>query len=99
MEAAASNIVRLLNSLLGLGQDKFDVARVRHVRVDLDGRRRSASSLATSQEESINLLGPWARYVRLRCLGGLVDLDVLDDQVASIESLGVGIGLGIPEKT
>jgi len=32
-------------------------------------------------------------------LGGLVDLDVLDDQVASIETLGVGVGLGVLEQT
>lgn len=31
-------------------------------------------------------------------LGGLVDLDVLDDQVAGIESLGVGIGLSVLEE-
>lgn len=28
-------------------------------------------------------------------LGGLVDLDVLDDQVAGVETLGIGVGLGI----
>ena len=32
-------------------------------------------------------------------LGGLVDLDVLDDQVASIETLGVGVGLSVLEQT
>ena len=32
-------------------------------------------------------------------LGGLVDLDVLDDQVAGIETLGVGVGLGVLEQT
>ena len=32
-------------------------------------------------------------------LWGLVDLDVLDDQVASIETLGVGVGLGVLEQT
>ena len=32
-------------------------------------------------------------------LGGLVDLDVLDDQVAGVETLGVGIGFGILEQT
>ena len=31
-------------------------------------------------------------------LGGLVDLDVLDDQVAGIETLGVGVGLGVLEE-
>jgi len=32
-------------------------------------------------------------------LGGLVDLDVLDDQVAGIETLGVGVGLSVLEQT
>lgn len=30
---------------------------------------------------------------------GLVDLDVLDDKIAGVEALGVGIGLGVFEKT
>jgi hypothetical protein len=32
-------------------------------------------------------------------LGGLVDLDVLDDQVAGVETLGVGVGLSVLEET
>jgi hypothetical protein len=32
-------------------------------------------------------------------LRGLVDLDVLNDQVAGIETLGVGVGLSILEET
>lgn len=32
-------------------------------------------------------------------LRGLVDLDVLDDQVARVEALGVGVGLGVLEET
>lgn len=28
-------------------------------------------------------------------LGSLVDLDVLDDEVAGVEALGVGVGLGV----
>lgn len=32
-------------------------------------------------------------------LGGLVDLDVLDDQVASIEALGICVCLGVLEET
>ena len=31
-------------------------------------------------------------------LGGLVDLDVLNDQVAGVEALGVGVGLGVLEE-
>lgn len=31
-------------------------------------------------------------------LGGLVDLDVLDDQVGGVKTLGVGVGLGVLEE-
>jgi hypothetical protein len=31
--------------------------------------------------------------------GGLVDLDVLNDQVGGVESLGVGVGLGVLEES
>lgn len=31
-------------------------------------------------------------------LGGLVDLDVLDDQVAGVETLGISVGLGVLQK-
>lgn len=31
-------------------------------------------------------------------LGGLVDLDVLDNEVGGVESLGVGVGLGVLEE-
>jgi hypothetical protein len=32
-------------------------------------------------------------------LGGLVDLDVLDNQVASIEALGISVGFGVLEQS
>jgi len=32
-------------------------------------------------------------------LGGLVDLNVLDDQVAGVETFGVGVGLSVLEET
>src|SRR4051794_35096257 len=32
-------------------------------------------------------------------LGGLVDLDVLDNQVAGVETLSIGVGLGVLEET
>lgn len=32
-------------------------------------------------------------------LGCLVDLDVLDDQAGGVETLGVGVGLGVLEET
>lgn len=32
-------------------------------------------------------------------LGSLVDLDVLDNQVAGVEALGISVGLGVLEQT
>lgn len=32
-------------------------------------------------------------------LGGLVDLDVLDNQVAGVKTLGIGVGLSVLEET
>lgn len=32
-------------------------------------------------------------------LGGLVDLDVLDDQVGGVEAFGVGVGFGVLEES
>jgi hypothetical protein len=32
-------------------------------------------------------------------LGGLVDLDVLDNEVGGVETLGVGVGLSVLEET
>ena len=32
-------------------------------------------------------------------LRGLVDLDVLDDEVSGIEALGIGVGFGVLEET
>ena len=31
-------------------------------------------------------------------LGGLVNLDVLDDEVGGVKALGIGVGLGVPEE-
>ena len=50
---------------------------------------------------------PWIRKVTYTTvgtvgssalLGGLVDLDVLDDQVAGVKTLGVGVGLSVLEE-
>ena len=32
-------------------------------------------------------------------LGGLVDLNVLDDEVAGVKTLGVGVGLGVLQQS
>jgi hypothetical protein len=82
----------LLDNLLSFGQDQLDVARVRHVRVDL---RRLVHA---------HLQCLWYTYTTVgtvcaaALLGSLVDLDVLDDQVAGVKTLGVGVGLGVLEE-
>lgn len=49
--------------------------------------------------------GSWSTYTTVSTvcatalLGGLVDLDVLDNEVASVETLGIGVGLGVLEET
>jgi hypothetical protein len=98
---AAGNIVRLLNSLLGLGQDQLDVARVRHVRVDLRWCQLVPNSRNFLHAVE-NLRGTYATVGTVcppALLGGLVDLDVLDNQIASVETLGVGVRLGVAEET
>ena len=52
-----------------------------------------------------SILGPRKTYATVGAvcaaalLGSLVDLDVLDDQVAGVKALGVGVGLGVLEET
>jgi hypothetical protein len=72
-----TQLLSLADCLFRLRQDQFDVARVRHVRVDTAVGTVGAATL----------------------LGGLVDLDVLDNEFRGIETLGVGVGLGVLEKT
>lgn len=95
------------NGLLGLGQDQLNVAGVRHVWVDLGAllaggrgfffvvvKDRGARKLEKKNKT-------YATVGAVRpppLLGGLVDLDVLDDQVASVQALGVGVGLGVLEQ-
>ncbi len=71
------------------------MAGIRHVRVDL--RFRSAWFI----EPVVNVVT--YTTVSTVCasplLGSLVDLDVLDDEIAGVETFGVGVGFGIAEKT
>jgi len=62
------------------------------------GENWSAQANATpfSLGETYPAVGAVRPPSLLRCL---VDLDVLDDKVARVEALGVGVGLGILEKT
>lgn len=68
-----TQLLSFADSLLGLGEDEFDVARVGHVRVDT----------------TVGAVGSAA------LLGGLVDLDVLDDELRGVEAFGVGVGFRI----
>jgi hypothetical protein len=70
------------------------VARVRHVRVDLGW-----SAGGISSQESAITYTTVGTVCAPPLLGSLVDLDVLDDQVAGIETLGVGVGLSVLEET
>jgi hypothetical protein len=91
----AGDLLRgLLDNLGALSEDHLNVAGVGHVRVDLYDcqtavRRESwtSSTYAT--------VGTVCAATLLR---GLVDLDVLDNQVAGVETLGVGVGLGVLEE-
>jgi len=92
--------LRLGNNLLALGEDKLDVAGVGHVGVDLSVLLAWYWTTGSSC-----LLSGWMfTYTTVSTvgaaalLGGLVDLDVLDDQVASVETLGIGVGLGVLEE-
>ncbi|KAF4512684.1 hypothetical protein G6O67_000033 [Ophiocordyceps sinensis] len=101
---AADDLVRLLHHLVALGQNQLDMAGVRHVGVDL-----AEAKLAESRSASIPPR-PSARDWRestyptvgtissAALLGGLVDLDVLDNQGAGVEALGIRVGLGVLQK-
>jgi hypothetical protein len=89
-----NNRLGLLDYLLSFGENQFDMARVGHVWVDL--------------EKGLEQKGCWVLWrayttVSTVCsaalLGCLVDLDVLNNQVASIETLGICVCLCILEKT
>ena len=80
------------------------MAGVRHVGVDLDVRqyhsRCSYRSAVGSHRRQVRI-GTYATVGTVSSatlLGGLVDLDVLDDQSAGVEALGVGVGLSVLEE-
>lgn len=94
----------LLDDLLALGEDELDVAGVGHVGVNLQCVS-SSTFCCWSLSFSFKRIGSGGRTyatVGTVCasplLGGLVDLDVLDDEVAGVEALGVGVGLGVLEE-
>jgi hypothetical protein len=72
------------------------VARVRHVRVDLWFHQRSTLSSRTWCRKAYTSV---STVCSSALLGGLVDLDVLYDQIAGIETLGISVCLRILEET
>jgi hypothetical protein len=68
------------------------VGGVRHVGVDLD-------MLELRPREVVGTYATVGTVSAPSLLGRLVDLDVLDDQVAGVQTLGVGVGLSILEET
>ncbi len=96
---AAGNLVGLLDNLLGLGENELDVARVRHVGVDLWPGNVSWLSLPFFLSRGERYTYTTVSTVRASALlGSLVDLDVLDDEGTGVEALGVGVGLGVLEE-
>jgi len=94
-----NNSLRLLYNLLALSQDQFDVAWVGHVWVDLE------NLLIMFLLVLVSVLCHGVPYTTMgtvcssALLGCLVDLDVLDDQVAGIKTLGICVGFGVLEES
>lgn len=84
----------LLDLLVGLSEDQLDVAGVGHVGVDLcdilaRGRRLEQGKKTYTTVSTVSAAA---------ALGSLVNLDALDNKVASVETLGVGVGLSVLEE-
>jgi hypothetical protein len=92
MLIAANNRIRLLHHLIRLRQDKLNVARRGHEGIDLDITLAHEVAewrlLAFPQGETYTTVGAVCPPALLR---GLVHLDVLNDKIASIETLGIGV--------
>ena len=85
----------LLDFFLTLSQDELDVARVGHVRVDLVECQLATLFLYVSGAVTYTTVSTVGASPSL---GGLVDLDVLDNKVTGVETLGVSVGLGVLEE-
>jgi hypothetical protein len=59
----------------------------------------AALALHRNNHQSINVLSSIISTNFRRESHTLIDLDVLDDEVAGVETLGVGVGLGVLEET
>lgn len=88
----------LLDLLGSLGEDELDVAGVGHVGVDLErkvsifGYKTPTVNLGLKTYTTVSTVSAAAT------LGGLVDLDALDDQGAGVETLAIGVGLSVLEQ-
>ena len=94
VDADTDGLGGLLNDLLALSEDHLNVAGVGHVRVDLE-------RVLVDGWREMDEKGTYATVGTVcaaALLGGLVDLDVLDNQVGGVETLGVGVGLGVLEE-
>lgn len=87
-----------MDDLLSLGEDELDVAGAGHVGVDLEvgQHTQSLSPGGVGRGKTYTAVGT-VRAPAL--LGGLVDLDVLDNQGTGVETLGIGVGLSVLEET
>jgi hypothetical protein len=92
VQSALKNLGTLLDDLGTLGEDELDVGGVRHVGVDLELLDGEALAGAGCTYTTVGTVSAPS------LLGCLVDLDVLDDQVAGVKTLGVGVGLSVLEK-
>lgn len=86
----------LLDGLVGLRHDNLDVAGVGHVRVDLGSSLASGGRMLVVAGCAYATVSAVSATTLLR---GLVDLNVRDDEAGGIETLKVGVGLGVLEET
>jgi hypothetical protein len=75
------------------------MARVGHVWVDLGLLILHLGNVGTRGRGERGTYASVGSVCSAALLGGLVDLDVLDDQVAGVEALGVCVGFGVLEET
>ena len=94
VQLTSLNSLGLLDNLLSLSKDQLNVTWVRHVWVDLEVVSRYL--LVYCMVRTYATVGTVCAATLLWCL---VDLDVLDDEVAGIETLGIGVGLSVLEET
>lgn len=95
MRGAGDSLWGLVHDLLALGQDQLDVAWVAHVWVDLGISLVSQDRVEQGEEKTHTTVSTVCAATLLWCL---VDLNVLDNQVGGIQTLGVGVGLGVLKK-